>query len=215
MLAGAKGFVREIPNIIPNRQRLLNAQRISHGHFNLYGVEAFMDNEILTVNEVAEYLRMNPMTIYRLAQQGKIPASKILGNWRFQRQEIEAWIKAQEFQPSRLLVIDDDPAVGAAIKDSLGKKHAVQVAGNAREALAALEANRFNLIFLDLSLPEVDGLTLYKQLKEQGVNVPVVVITSSTDSALLAQVVAEGAQFILNKPFSSDEVRQMLNFLKV
>ena len=169
----------------------------------------------MTVNEVAEYLRMNPMTIYRLAQQGKIPASKILGNWRFQRQEIEAWIKAQEFQPSKLLVIDDDPAVGAAIRDALEKKHRVRVVGNAREALDAVEQERFNLIFLDLGLPDSDGLSLYKQLKAGGQNIPVVVVTSSTDSALLAQVVAEGAQFVLNKPFSGGEVRQMLNFLKV
>ena len=174
-----------------------------------------MDNEILTVNEVADYLRMNPMTIYRLAQQGKIPASKILGCWRFKRQEIEAWIKAQEFQPSKILVVDDEPEVGSSIKNSLGKKHTVLVAENAQAALDALENHHFNLIFLDLNLPDIDGLSLFKQIKAKWRNTPVVIITGSTDPALLAGAISEGAQFVLNKPFSEDEVCQMLSFIKV
>ena len=172
-------------------------------------------NEILTVNEVADYLRMNPMTIYRLAQQGKIPASKVLGCWRFKRREIEAWLNDQEFLPSKLLVIDDDPTIGNTIKSALEKKHNVVVVGNGHDAINILEREKFNLIFLDLNLPDTDGLSLYKQIITSGKNIPVVVITSSTDSALLSKMVNEGAQFVLNKPFTSNEVQQMLNFIKV
>jgi excisionase family DNA binding protein len=124
-------------------------------------------NEILTVNEVAEYLRMNSMTIYRLAQQGKIPASKVLGCWRFKRQEIESWLKAQEFQPSKVLVIDDDPQIGSTIKDALGKKHIVVTVETAQAALSSLECEKFNLILLDLSLPDIDGLTYINKLSLQ------------------------------------------------
>lgn len=173
------------------------------------------DNEILTVNEVADYLRMNPMTIYRLAQQGKIPASKVLGCWRFSRRDIESWLKTQEFQPSKILVIDDDAAIGAAIQNSLEKKHKIFSVETAQDALEVLKREKFNLIFLDLNLPDIDGLSLYKQLKTDLKNVPVVVITGSTDADLLGKVVAEGVQFILNKPFTIDEVRQMLSFIKV
>lgn len=172
-------------------------------------------NEIWTVNEVADYLRMNPMTIYRLAQQGKIPASKILGCWRFKRQEIESWISAQEFQPSKILVIDDDPLIGSTIKNALAKKHTVIAVETASDALKALENQRFNLIYLDLSLPDMDGLTLYKRIMATGKNVPVVVITGSTDGELLSKMVNEGIQFVLNKPFTVDEVQQMLSFIKV
>jgi excisionase family DNA binding protein len=174
-----------------------------------------MANEILTVNEVADYLRMNPMTIYRLAQQGRLPASKVLGCWRFKRQEIEAWLKDQEFQPSKILVIDDDPLIGNTIKNALGKKHAVSAVETAKDALNILERERFNLIFLDLRLPDTDGLTLYKQIILSGKNIPVVVITGSTDGALLSRMVEEGVQFILNKPFTIEEVQQMLSFIKV
>lgn len=173
------------------------------------------NNEILTVNEVADYLRMNPMTIYRLAQQGRLPASKVLGCWRFKRQEIEAWLKDQEFQPSKILVIDDDPLIGNTIKNALGKKHAISAVETAKDALNTLERERFNLIFLDLRLPDTDGLTLYKQIILSGKNIPVVVITGSTDGSLLSRMVEEGVQFILNKPFTIEEVQQMLSFIKV
>lgn len=172
-------------------------------------------NEILTVNEVADYLRMNPMTIYRLAQQGKIPASKVLGCWRFKRREIEAWLEAQQFQPSKILVIDDDPLVGNTIKNALGKMHTVITTENAHDAIEVLGREKFNLIFLDLLLPDIDGITLFKQIKSSGANIPVVVITGSTDGGLLSKVVNEGALFVLNKPFTMDEVKQMLGFIKV
>ena len=172
-------------------------------------------NEIWTVNEVADYLRMNPMTIYRLAQQGRIPASKILGCWRFKRQEIEAWLSAQEFQPSKILVIDDDPLIGNTIKNALAKKHMVVAVETAHEAIEVLQSQKFNLIYLDLSLPDMDGLTLYKKITTSGKNIPVVVITGSTDGELLSKMVHEGVQFVLNKPFTVDEVQQMLSFIKV
>jgi excisionase family DNA binding protein len=172
-------------------------------------------NEILTVNEVAAYLRMNPMTIYRLAQQGKIPASKVLGCWRFKRQEIEAWLKAQEFQPSKILVIDDDPFIGSTIKNALGKKHTAIAVETAHDAIGILKREKFNLIFLDLNLPDMDGLTLYKQIISSEKTIPVVIITGLTDGALLSKMVNEGAQFVLNKPFTIDEVKQMLSFIKV
>ena len=52
-------------------------------------------DRIMTVRETAEYLRMNRMTIYRLAQEGRIPAFKVGGSWRFDRDGIDHWISQQ------------------------------------------------------------------------------------------------------------------------
>jgi excisionase family DNA binding protein len=49
-------------------------------------------NDVLSVREVARYLKLNEQTIYRLARNGKIPASKIGRQWRFSRREVEALI---------------------------------------------------------------------------------------------------------------------------
>lgn len=53
------------------------------------------DGEILTLDEVAEYLKAGKKTVYRLAQQGQIPGFKLGGTWRFRRTELDHWIAAQ------------------------------------------------------------------------------------------------------------------------
>lgn len=51
--------------------------------------------EILTIDEVAAYLKVGKRTVYRLAAARRIPAFKVGGTWRFRRQEIDLWIKKQ------------------------------------------------------------------------------------------------------------------------
>ena len=49
------------------------------------------DNEIMTLEEVAEYLKLKPQTIYTWAQEKRIPAAKLGKEWRFKRSIIDAW----------------------------------------------------------------------------------------------------------------------------
>ena len=51
-----------------------------------------MPTDIMTIQEVAEYLKLNEKTAYRLASEGEIPGFKVGGSWRFKRQDIERWI---------------------------------------------------------------------------------------------------------------------------
>jgi excisionase family DNA binding protein len=55
------------------------------------------DNEILTLEEVAAYLRLKPQTIYKWAQEKRIPAAKIGKEWRFRRSVIDRWLDDQMF----------------------------------------------------------------------------------------------------------------------
>lgn len=52
-----------------------------------------MDNDIMTMKEVAEYLKLNEKTAYRLTSDGKLPAFKVGGSWRFRKSEIDEWTK--------------------------------------------------------------------------------------------------------------------------
>jgi len=56
------------------------------------------DNEIMTLEEVAAYLKLKPQTIYTWAQEKKIPAAKLGKEWRFKRSIIDRWIN-QHFDP--------------------------------------------------------------------------------------------------------------------
>ena len=49
----------------------------------------------LTIDELAEYLKMGRTKLYRMAQDGELPASKIGNQWRFDREEIDEWMRRQ------------------------------------------------------------------------------------------------------------------------
>jgi len=51
-----------------------------------------VESDILTLEEVAAYLKAGKRTVYRLAQKGQIPAFKVGGTWRFRRSELNRWI---------------------------------------------------------------------------------------------------------------------------
>jgi excisionase family DNA binding protein len=55
-----------------------------------------MSDEILTIQELAEYLKLNEKTAYRLAAEKKLPGFKVGGSWRFKRDDLEAWIEEQK-----------------------------------------------------------------------------------------------------------------------
>lgn len=52
-------------------------------------------SNVMTVSEVADYLRLNQMTVYKLAQEGKIPAVKVGRVWRFRRDLIDEWFRTK------------------------------------------------------------------------------------------------------------------------
>jgi excisionase family DNA binding protein len=60
------------------------------------------DKEIMTSKEVAEYLNIHPLTVNKLAREGKIPAFKIGTDWRFHKKYIEKWIREKlNYQANR------------------------------------------------------------------------------------------------------------------
>ena len=66
--------------------------------------------EILTIRELAEYLRMNERTIYKLAQEGKIPAAKVANQWRFKKSLVNEWLELEmrKFSPRQLAKLEEE-----------------------------------------------------------------------------------------------------------
>ena len=56
--------------------------------------------EIMTLREVAQYLGLHVMTVYKLTREGRMPAAKIGGQWRFKRDVLEEWLETQMHRPS-------------------------------------------------------------------------------------------------------------------
>jgi len=60
-----------------------------------------MGDQIMTVKEVAAYLKVNDRTVYRMAAAGEIPAFKVGASWRFKQTELEAWMAQRHNQNDR------------------------------------------------------------------------------------------------------------------
>ncbi|MDR1301135.1 MAG: PTS sugar transporter subunit IIA [Treponema sp.] len=96
-----------------------------------------IQGDILTIDEVAKYLRVSERTVYDWAQKGEIPAGKIGTVWRFKKSEIEKWVN------DRLSVHTVLPPVGAVHIDSLISPDRILFLDHAtkRDALLALADN--------------------------------------------------------------------------
>ncbi|RJT28208.1 DNA-binding protein [Mesorhizobium waimense] len=57
-----------------------------------------MNTDVMTIREVAEYLKLTEKTAYRLAADGAIPGFKVGGAWRFRKGDIDDWIEARKLQ---------------------------------------------------------------------------------------------------------------------
>ena len=75
---------------------LLLISQFSHMLPNSLMVGKTMSDEILTLKEVADYLKLAEKTAYRLAAEGKLPGFKVGGSWRFKREDVLQWIEEQK-----------------------------------------------------------------------------------------------------------------------
>ena len=69
---------------------------------------AAAEGEILTLQEVADYLKVTDRTMYRLAAAKRVPAFKVGGTWRFSRAEIDRWIKQQSAESPGLNSVESN-----------------------------------------------------------------------------------------------------------
>ncbi len=113
--------------------------------------------------------------------------------------------------PLRVLVVDDEPNIRTTLGISLESLGcAVSNAATADEALAALRGHPQDLILLDLRLGEEDGLELLPRLSAESPGVSVVVITAYATFDTAVEAVKRGAQDYLPKPFTPDQIRQVV-----
>jgi len=57
-----------------------------------------LSSKVLTVPEVADYLHLDPSTVYRLAKQGRIPAFRVGGKWRFELRHLKRWMERKSIR---------------------------------------------------------------------------------------------------------------------
>ena len=165
-------------------------------------------NKLITVKEVAEYLSVKPVTVRRKAKSGEIPSIKIGNRLRFDKQQIDRWVlQRSKGGLSHILVIDDEPVVVNLIRNTLEMGgYQVTTTLNSLEALELIGNRYFDLIFLDLVMPELDGAELFKRIREIDKQVPVVIVTGYPDSEVMARAMEYGPFLVIKKPFVIDDI---------
>ena len=169
--------------------------------------------ELMTVEELGQYLRFTKKTIYRLLKQGGIPAVKIGNKWRFDKAAIDRWLHHNmERAKARILVIDDDEVIRSLFKETLGEQgHTVVTASNGAEGIEFVKRWDFGLVFLDLKMPDIDGAELIKQLRSIKPRLPVTIITGYPGSEMMEKAFKQGPFGVMDKPFDAADIIAAVN----
>ena len=107
----------------------------------------------------------------------------------------------------RILLVEDDAMIGKAVLDVLRSEHyAVDWVRDGSAAGAALVAERYDLVLLDLGLPKADGLTVLRSLRSRRDTVPVLVATARDAIGDRVAGLDAGADDYIVKPYDTDEL---------
>ncbi|MFH1137515.1 MAG: response regulator [Pseudomonadota bacterium] len=109
----------------------------------------------------------------------------------------------------KILVADDEEVIREACDRILRRAgHDVRTAPEGKEAWRLIQQEHFDLAFLDIKMPIMDGLAVMNLIRKENIDLPVVVITGHGAAETAAEAIKAGAIDFLTKPFSPNELRQ-------
>ena len=107
---------------------------------------------------------------------------------------------------ARILIAEDDPRIGAALEKGLrADGYSTFLANNGEDALSLSLTDEFDLLLLDMGLPEREGFHVLQDLRARGKTLPVLVLTGRTERDVVMCLEA-GADDYMSKPFDFDEL---------
>lgn len=111
----------------------------------------------------------------------------------------------QENMTQKILLVEDDPCFGSVLKSYLElSDYEVTLCVNGNEGLEAFRKGKFDICLLDVMMPEMDGFTLGKKIREMDASVPFVYITARSMKEDMKQGYETGADDYIVKPFDSE-----------
>jgi two-component system OmpR family response regulator len=109
--------------------------------------------------------------------------------------------------PARIVVVDDEPSITDAVATALGYEgFDVAQAHGGRDAFDLVLDLRPDLVILDVMLPDLDGMTLLRRLRQDGVDVPVLFLTARDEPSDRVEGLVAGGDDYVTKPFTLAEV---------
>lgn len=168
----------------------------------------------MNIRELAAYLRLPSETLYKYVRGGRIPARKSGREWVFDREAIDKWVTDNTHMPAagatpKVLVVDDEAVVRRVFVLWLeGAGYKVEEANNGEQAMEKLEGGGFNLVFLDLMMPRMDGVETLRRIRSLPDVPDVVIVTGYYNGAMMEDVLAMGPVHVLKKPVQREQFLQ-------
>ena len=121
----------------------------------------------------------------------------------------------QYFRPFHILVVDDDQEIADYIISELGNHYKFDHSPNGKEALKTLLRDQYDLVISDVMMPEMDGITLLKRIKDnpQISQLPVIMLTSKAEVEYKLEGLKSGADAYIAKPFNMEELHIQIDNL--
>src|SRR5579871_6296026 len=107
----------------------------------------------------------------------------------------------------KILVVDDEEAIREVISTLLeAQGYQCTICANGRLALEAFRKDTFDLVLSDIVMPEMDGLKLLAELRQDDPDVPVIMVTAMHDISIALEAIRAGAYDYILKPFERDQL---------
>jgi len=113
----------------------------------------------------------------------------------------------------KLLFIEDNKELVATIKDALKEEYTLESASSAKDAEYLIQVYEYDLIILDIGLPDMDGITLCQRIRTYRVNTPILMLTGEHEIATKVLALDSGADDYLIKPFDFPELKARIRAL--
>lgn len=107
---------------------------------------------------------------------------------------------------AEILVVDDDDVIRETLCELLAADYVCQTADTAEEALAKLDAQHFDVVLTDISMPGLNGMELLQRVVENHPGTPVIIISGHSDQDQAQRLIDRGAFDFLLKPFRLEVV---------
>jgi two-component system, NtrC family, response regulator PilR len=109
---------------------------------------------------------------------------------------------------SRILVVDDDDTIRETLHELLSEEYVCQTAETAEKAFARLEADVYDVVLTDISMPGLSGLELLEYIRQRFSDTPVIIVSGIGDREQAQSLIKLGAFDFLLKPFTLEGVEQ-------
>ncbi len=113
----------------------------------------------------------------------------------------------------KILVIEDNPRLGQRIKRQLQKLHVAEVAQSGAEGIQLASTGQFDIILLDLGLPDMPGIEVCKHLRNLSADIPILVVSGVDTAPSRVDLLNTGADDYITKPFEPSELFARINAL--